>query len=332
MEHVKQGEEGTYVDPVLSIEQVLANTGISYEFLVNEAMVTKRMNADAAQATVYSLISLSEDEDGEYRFKTKEELYGIAKNDNVLKQGIDTAFTFALFINMMCEKYSKEVKASLRKELFGNVSKNHVSESRNEKMHKELSELRKANNSLLLQRDELQRYRESSLKRENALQAKLEKALDEISQLEQALDEDNINLDDSQAEGPALELSIELGDGSFDLDDEEDYSLRLNGLLGENKVVFVGGNENLMKKFRNRNPNAITIHNKEIAVCDNLIKNADAVFFKVDSMSHGLYEKCKSIAQKANVPVAYIPEITSVKMIEKTAYEMLTSMLVKKEG
>lgn len=241
-------------------------------------------------------------------------------------------FTFALFINMMCEKYSKEVKASLRKELFGNVSKNHVSESRNEKMHKELSELRKANNSLLLQRDELQRYRESSLKRENALQAKLEKALDEISQLEQALDEDNINLDDSQAEGPALELSIELGDGSFDLDDEEDYSLRLNGLLGENKVVFVGGNENLMKKFRNRNPNAITIHNKEIAVCDNLIKNADAVFFKVDSMSHGLYEKCKSIAQKANVPVAYIPEITSVKMIEKTAYEMLTSMLVKKEG
>lgn len=279
-----------------------------------------------------SLISLSEDEDGEYRFKTKEELYGIAKNDNVLKQGIDTAFTFALFINMMCEKYSKEVKASLRKELFGNVSKNHVSESRNEKMHKELSELRKANNSLLLQRDELQRYRESSLKRENALQAKLEKALDEISQLEQALDEDNINLDDSQAEGPALELSIELGDGSFDLDDEEDYSLRLNGLLGENKVVFVGGNENLMKKFRNRNPNAITIHNKEIAVCDNLIKNADAVFFKVDSMSHGLYEKCKSIAQKANVPVAYIPEITSVKMIEKTAYEMLTSMLVKKEG
>ena len=52
-----------------------------------------------------SLISLSEDEDGEYRFKTKEELYGIAKNDNVLKQGIDTAFTFALFINMMCEKY-----------------------------------------------------------------------------------------------------------------------------------------------------------------------------------------------------------------------------------
>lgn len=327
-----QGEEGTYVDPVLSIEQVLANTGISYEFLVNEAMVTKRMNADAAQATVYSLISLSEDEDGEYRFKTKEELYGIAKNDNVLKQGIDTAFTFALFINMMCEKYSKEVKASLRKELFGNVSKNHVSEFRNEKMHKELSELRKANKSLLLQRDELQRYRESSLKRENALQAKLEKALDEISQLEQALDEDNINLDDSQAEGPALELSIELGDGSFDLDDEEDYSLRLNGLLGENKVVFVGGNENLMKKFRNRNPNAITIHNKEIAVCDNLIKNADAVFFKVDSMSHGLYEKCKSIAQKANVPVAYIPEITSVKMIEKTAYEMLTSMLVKKEG
>ena len=151
-------------------------------------------------------------------------------------------------------------------------------------MHKELSELRKANNSLLLQRDELQRYRESSLKRENALQAKLEKALDEISQLEQALDEDNINLDDSQAEGPALELSIELGDGSFDLDDEEDYSLRLNGLLGENKVVFVGGNENLMKKFRNRNPNAITIHNKEIAVCDNLIKNADAVFFKVDSI------------------------------------------------
>ena len=90
----------TYVDPVLSIEQVLANTGISYEFLVNEAMVTKRMNADAAQATVYSLISLSEDEDGEYRFKTKEELYGIAKNDNVLKQGIDTAFTFALFIKM----------------------------------------------------------------------------------------------------------------------------------------------------------------------------------------------------------------------------------------
>lgn len=102
--------------------------------------------------------------------------------------------------------------------------------------------------------------------------------------------------------------------------------------IGEEAIKLVTKSEDFAASCKLFNPNAITIHNKEIAVCDNLIKNADAVFFKVDSMSHGLYEKCKSIAQKANVPVAYIPEITSVKMIEKTAYEMLTSMLVKKEG
>ena len=53
------------------------------------------------------------------------------------------------------------------------------------------------------------------------------------------------------------------------------------------------------------------------------IQNADIVMFKVDSCSHALYNKGKTICNRYDVPFCYIPNVASIPRIEQSMCEQL---------
>ena len=96
-----------------------------------------------------------------------------------------------------------------------------------------------------------------------------------------------------------------------------------NALLKQHTVVIVGGNENLMKKFQVAHPDASLVAKDMLGTCDQQIQNADIVMFKVDSCSHALYNKGKTICNRYDVPFCYIPNVASIPRIEQSMCEQL---------
>ena len=60
-----------------------------------------------------------------------------------------------------------------------------------------------------------------------------------------------------------------------------------------------------------------------LGTCDQQIQNADIVMFKVDSCSHALYNKGKTICNRYDVPFCYIPNVASIPRIEQSMCEQL---------
>ena len=60
-----------------------------------------------------------------------------------------------------------------------------------------------------------------------------------------------------------------------------------------------------------------------LGTCDQQIQNADIVMFKVDSCSHALYNKGKTICNRYDVPFYYIPNVASIPRIEQSMCEQL---------
>ena len=112
---------------------------------------------------------------------------------------------------------------------------------------------------------------------------------------------------------------------------EEDVTAHLREIFEDKKVFIVGGNPNLINKFALKHPNVGLIDRNRLASCDLTIRNASAILFKTDSLSHTLYKKCKAIAISAGVPIFYIPETASVPKMELVRYNDLTNYF-EKEG
>lgn len=105
-----------------------------------------------------------------------------------------------------------------------------------------------------------------------------------------------------------------------------DYGCLLSALLEKYKVVFVGGNENIMQKFSRKYPNACVVPKSRIGTSDALIETADVVLFKTDSMAHKDYYKVKRIAVKKNIPYDYLDDIANLQRFEQDVYVTLSDM------
>ena len=79
----------------------------------------------------------------------------------------------------------------------------------------------------------------------------------------------------------------------------------------------------MMKKFQAAHPDASLVAKDMIGTCDQQIQNADIVMFKVDSCSHALYNKGKTICNRYDVPFCYIPNVASIPRIEQSMCEQL---------
>lgn len=105
-----------------------------------------------------------------------------------------------------------------------------------------------------------------------------------------------------------------------------DYESLLSALLEQYKVVFVGGNENIMQKFAKKYPYARVVPKSRIGTSDSVIEAADVVLFKTDSMAHKDYFKVKQIAVRRGIPYDYLDDIANINRFEQNVYETLSDM------
>ena len=101
---------------------------------------------------------------------------------------------------------------------------------------------------------------------------------------------------------------------------------KLKQIFSEHKIVFIGGNVNLMKKFAAAHPNAIVISKARVANADELLENADAVLMKTDSIGHKETGKAKGVLNRCNVPYAYLKDVTNMGRLEDNVYDTLKGL------
>ena len=58
---------------------------------------------------------------------------------------------------------------------------------------------------------------------------------------------------------------------------------------------------------------------------------ADALLFKTDSMGHKEYTPVKAIAERNNIPVAYVGNFANVELMEQDVYQQLEKLHFVKE-
>lgn len=217
----------------------------------------------------------------------------------------------------LSEAYKEEIQSSLSDSLFGNAKN-----SDSEKLMKKIEELEKmldkakadAARAIEAENTAEQKLIQSK-KRENALTSKLETAYKEIDELIERIPEPEEAEVVCEAEEERQEPVQQV--------QAKDYAAALDALLKQHTVVIVGGNENLMKKFQVAHPDASLVAKDMLGTCDQQIQNADIVMFKVDSCSHALYNKGKTICNRYDVPFCYIPNVASISRIEQSMCEQL---------
>lgn len=159
------------------------------------------------------------------------------------------------------------------------------------------------------------------------IQSKIESQQAELEKLRRLLGEEKTK--NTELEQRVAELSVEnelADEAPVDAVTKVNYQEKLAKIFKVHKVVFVGGNFNIMAKFGKRNPAAIIIPRNRIATADQQIENADVVLMKTDSMSHKEYYKFKQIAVRKGIPFGYIENRANVNLMEQDVFETLELM------
>lgn len=295
--------------------------------------ITKQKFLDAQKAVAKSL-NFTKEMDGKVKFGDMFSLIddGHIKVDEKgnIKADEDSGLATIELINLynmmvpvylsfrnLSEAYKEEIQSSLSDSLFGNTKN-----SDSEKLMKKIEELEKmldkakadAARAIEAENAAEQKLIQSK-KRENALTSKLETAYKEIDELMERIPEPEEAEVVCEAEEERQEPVQQV--------QAKDYAAALDALLKQHTVVIVGGNENLMKKFQVAHPDASLVAKDMLGTCDQQIQNADIVMFKVDSCSHALYNKGKTICNRYDVPFCYIPNVASIPRIEQSMCEQL---------
>ena len=325
-------------DTLLSM--ALHDAGVSEQPAL-ERTITKQKFTDAQKAAAKSVYFTKLDEEhhnidgGDFFAMIDDETIEMNEDGTIVAEEGAAVPTLALInlYNMLLpmylavrnlgEAYSEEVKATLSNELFGNGDRNSNEEAlvkRIEQLEKQLAGAKENEERAVNAANAAEQKLAQSKKRENALSVKLEAAYDEIDELMARIPEEP----DREGEN---EQEIEKISEPTSETEAVDYAAVLDKLMMEHSVVIVGGNQNLMKKFQVAHPNASLVDKDMIAACDQQVRNADAVMFKVDSMSHALYGKCKAICHKYDIPFCYLPNVASIQRMEQSMCEQLTDIL-----
>lgn len=327
-EHSYDSSNKIYIDPFYAFDFVAMGSGIAPEDIIDTAAITRSDNLYTAYAT---LMSLRHRRDG-----IDTPLDSESTSNARTEQLITITFLFNLINKLVCDKYTAEVKTSIRKSLSKmpidiTPTRQLDDTVRYKKLQKENDRLSSEVKSLRKQNQDTTNVLFSTKKREGVLREKVE-----------ALNAENIRLKDfvpvaeceEQAENKLVEpkqIDLCVDGEPMELDIASTLN-ELNAIFDNKKIVFVGGNEKLMKKIRAKYPKAIILEESRIASSDTVIKNADAVMFKTDSVSHSLYAKCKQLADNSRVPIAYINDVSSVELIEKQIKEKLDIIWNIQEG
>lgn len=173
--------------------------------------------------------------------------------------------------------------------------------------------------------DEFYQYRANAMKRESALRKKNEELQDRIKLLEGKIEELTSTCDQNPIPSVAsmIENVTDIIDDAEDMGNETaiDYHSKLLTLSDSLTIAFCGGNQNYINNLRAQQPHLTYINGKDIASCDQAVRNCDIVLFCTQSLGHSLYGKIKKICQQREIPYKHLKQVTSVPLSEKMIYE-----------
>lgn len=242
-------------------------------------------------------------------------------------QEFKIALHYIIYISSILELYKKTVFDSLNHQIFNPTEKTLASklnstqrivEQQKEKISatkRSMREIREENTALSSQ---LRDARNKNV----GLQGKIDRQQKEIETLKLEIERLK-NLIPQQAEETELLSQEPEKEPRAQEIQEPDYPAELTEILSKHKVVFVGGNINIMQKFAATYPDATVIPKERVANADSLIENADAVLFKTDSIGHKEFYKAKGILSRKQIPFSYLGDITNIRLLEKNIYEEL---------
>lgn len=247
------------------------------------------------------------------------------------------AYLFALMVRKVALAHAKDVLTELEKKMFGTEEQQNDFDKQLEALdwaQKKVKSLEKENRELQGKINSIDEWKESVRKREYALK-------EQITTLQKQLDaaEAKANFSEKLLEQKDTEeyfdVKSALQEAEFDdikKGTETDNQSELAEYKRKYRIVVVGGNENLMKRFHTLHPEIVLLNDSRRGSCNATIKNADFIFFKTDSISHSMYEKCKNLVQNNKNLYSYLPETTSITTIEQVICEKIREKSVLKKG
>lgn len=304
-----------FADPFYILAELSSRTGYGLFGTAFSRLITKQENADLVELLWTRYLK----PDGSH---TK-------GSEDIDSCEFDTDFCFVVALNALMKDSVELQKACLRERLEKkSVDKSYVRkiEEENTSLHSEVETLRKRVLQLEKSNHELYDRYAATQNRLDSLRARQETQSRGAEAEEKVSDSNTVAIVDTVGivEEPAASLTQQNPT-------EEDVTAHLREIFEDKKVFIVGGNPNLINKFALKHPNVGLIDRNRLASCDLTIRNASAILFKTDSLSHTLYKKCKAIAISAGVPIFYIPETASVPKMELAIYNDLTNYF-EKEG
>lgn len=321
---------------ILPLETACLSNGYSLNSIISDFVVTKQRLMDAANFAYEALRIYNSVEDTLFSEVSEcmEREEWNSEVDIKAQMVFDENVLLWLFCAALSTRFTAEVKRQISQELFQKVKSTTLPDSTASKMQGKIDELKKQVEKLEHDKNAIEATLFSARKRENALKSKLADAENVLKQIRaQKLDSDLKR--ESEAEAPDIGKSDDAASVDSKAETtvepvaEVDYCAELDKMLEQYKVCIVGGNTNLVKKFRSKHSNGIYIGREKEGSCDQTIRGSDVVLFKFESCGHSLYDKCKSIAQRAGIPYGYIDDVASVNLLERDIYCKLTQLLAE---
>lgn len=324
---------------IASIAQGVSGGGALQEQLLEQVTFTKEKKREIV-GTAYAVCCFDSDEKFDLDGMAKAAMEGREetspeKQRQIFRKAVSTfdeTLFYMAYLNAIVELYRRSALAELSAEFFtpqGQVTTKRLKleQKRLELVEKKNRELAQQIKGLAAENADAVRQAAEARNKWAGIQGKVEALQAENEDLRRQL---------AKEKSRANELERQIAELAADDTENEaleaepvpetNYQEKLTGIFEKHKVVFVGGNFNIMSKFGKRNPAAIIIPKNRIATADQQIVNADVILMKTDSMSHKEYYKFKQIAVRKGIPLGYIENRANVQLMEQDVYETLELM------
>ena len=323
---------------IASILPGISAGGVLQEQLLEQITLTKEKKRDIIGAA-YAACCFDDNEEFDLDGITKAILNGedgvSEQQEQTFKNAIaafDEIIFYITYLNILSELFRRSVLSELSAEFFSpkeqeaakrlktTQKRAETLESKNKDLEQRMKSLKAENAEAIKQAAEARNKWAGIQEKVEAQQAEIQ-ALKQQLAVEKALNRElERQVDELTAEEEVEEVSAN------DTVPEINYQEKLAVIFAKYKVVFVGGNFNIMSKFEKRNPEAIIVPRNRVATADQQIESADVVLMKTDSMSHKEYYKFKQIANKKGIPFGYVENRANVELMEQDVFETLELM------
>lgn len=126
---------------------------------------------------------------------------------------------------------------------------------------------------------------------------------------------------------------VELREVIFNIENNDEINkptYDLQNLIGDKKIMVVGGTFEWRKRLKDKNPEILTLDGFTETFDTRIFNNIDIVFFYVGYMNHGTYYKVVNTLKNKEIPFKYIGR-TNIELVENEIADELKNLVEIKE-